>query len=64
MRAYRYSLSLFRKPEMPGIEGECAAGGSFSEAKNEPSMGGLTKQANVSEACDNQTEWAARVAGG
>jgi hypothetical protein len=33
---------------------------SFGEVKSDPPMGGLTEQANDSEACDNQTEWTAR----
>jgi hypothetical protein len=49
-------ISLFKKPEMPGIGGERAASGSFSSAESDPTMGGLTEQANGSEACDNQTE--------
>jgi hypothetical protein len=54
-------FAVFRRlktPKMPGIEGEHAASGSFSEAESDPSMGGLTERANGSEACDNQTEWA------
>jgi hypothetical protein len=41
---------------MLGIEGECAAYGSFGEAENDLSMGGLTEQTNGSAVCDNQTE--------
>jgi hypothetical protein len=46
--------NLLKMPEMPGIEGERAAGGSFGIAESEPSMGGLTVQANGIAACDNK----------
>ena len=49
--------SLFRRPEMLGIEGERAASGSFGEAESDPSMGGFTERVNDSETRDNETEW-------